>query len=266
MQSSVRRSLSSATALAAFIGFLVLFSACAAGFDYVTAGREKAGTPAWTGTQIGAGIDGFLKGANAKATKSATNPNPEVLPVARALNTGFFSHHEMLFSWMVVLGELLLPLGVLLLLVLKFPGSRFLLMALAGLAVFMNFLYLSEGVSSTNPPMVFLWLTIIWLVATMPGAALFYAIDLRCLVGKAPVEARETVVASAGQWVFFWTIMLVSGAAAWAMYPFGTYVAVILVSMILTAALYAINTLLTTKRQRPGLALPIMKTPALMTD
>jgi len=266
MQSSLKRYFHSTAMLTAFIGFIVLFSACAAGYDYVTAGREKADTAVWTGTKTGVAIDGFLKGANAKATKSATNPNPEVLPVARDLNTGFFSAHEVLFSWLVVLGEIFMPLGVLFFLVFKFPGSRFLLMALAGLAVFMNFLYLSEGVSSTNPPMVFLWLTIIWLAATMPGAALFYAIDLRRFVGKAPVETTETVVASTGQWVFFWTIMLVSGAAAWAMYPFGTYVAIIVVSMILTAALYAINTLLTTKRQRPGLALPIMKTPALMTD
>ena len=76
---------------------------------------------------------------------------------------------------MVVLGEVLMPIGVL-----------FFLMGIAGLAVFMNFLYLSEGVSSTNPPMAFLWLTIIWLVGTMPGAALYYAIDLRRFFGKRP--------------------------------------------------------------------------------
>ncbi len=198
MQSPLQRYFTSTVALSAFIGFIVLFSACAAGYDYFTAGREKAGTAAWTGDKVGSGIDGFLKGANAKATKSAANPNPEVLPVARDLNTGFFGKHEKLFSWMVVLGETLLPIGVLCLLVVKFPGSRFLLMALAGLAVFMNFLYLSEGVSSTNPPMVFLWLTIIWLAATMPGATLFYAIDLRRLVSRAATEAPVAIDASGG--------------------------------------------------------------------
>ncbi len=124
-------------------------------------------------------------------------------------------------------------------------------MGIAGLAVFMNFLYLSEGVSSTNPPMAFLWLTIIWLVGTMPGAALFYAIDLRRLFGKAHAEAPAVVNATAGQWLFFGTIMLVSGAAAWAMYDFATYVAIIVASIALMAALYGINTLLV-NRQHGG--------------
>ena len=57
--------------------------------------------------------------------------------------------------------------------------------------------------------------------------------------------------ATVGQWLFFWTIMLVSGAAAWAMYPFGTYLVVILVSIALMAALSGINTLLA-NRQRHG--------------
>jgi hypothetical protein len=248
MQSSLKRYFTSTAALSAFIGFLVLFSACAAGWGYFEAGREKAGTAVWTGSQAGAGIDGFLKGANAKAIKSAQNPNPEVLPVARDLNTAFFGTHEQLFSWMVVLGELLIPVGILFLLIVKFPGSRFLLMAIAGLALFMNMLYLSEGVSSTNPPMAFMWLTIIWLAATMPGAALYYAIDVRRLFGKAPVEAPTHVNATSGQWLFFWTIMLVTGAAAWAMYPFGIYLVVTLVSIILMAALYAISNLLTNRR------------------
>lgn len=254
---SLRRYFGSTALLSAFIGFLVLFSACAAGYDYFTAGREKAGEAVWTGAKAGTGIDGFLKSANAKATKSAQNPNPEVLPVARDLNTGVFARHERLFSWLVVLGEILMPVGVLFFLVIRFPGSRFLLMAIAGLALFMNMLYLSEGVSSTNPPMAFMWLTIIWLAATMPRAALFYAIDVRTLFGKRIVEAPATViVASAGQWTFFWTIMLVTGAAAWAMYPFGTYLAVILVSIVLIAALYGINRLLANRRHRP-VTLPI---------
>jgi hypothetical protein len=253
MQSLWKRYISSTALLSAFIGFLVLFSACAAGYDYFQAGREKAGEAVWTGNKAGVGIDGFLKAANAKATKSAQNPNPEVLPVVRDLNTSFFGKHEQLFSWLVVLGEILMPLGILLFLVVKFPGSRFLLMAIAGLALFMNMLYLSEGVSSTNPPMAFMWLTIIWLAATMPRAALYYAIDLRRLVGKAPTDAPAIAGASAGQWFFFWTIMLVTGAAAWAMYDFRTYVAVILVSILLAAALYGVNMLLANRRRENAL-------------
>lgn len=52
MQSPVKRSFNSTAVLAAFIGVIVLFSACTAGYDFVTASREKAGTPAWTGTQM----------------------------------------------------------------------------------------------------------------------------------------------------------------------------------------------------------------------
>jgi len=237
-------------ALSAFIGFIVLFSAVAAGYDYFTAGRAKAGAAVWTGSRAGTAIDGFLKGANAKATKSAQNPNPEVLPVVRDLNTSLFAKHVRLFSWLVVLGELLMPVGVLFFLIFKFPASRFLLMAIAGLAVYMNFLYLSEGVSSTNPPMAFMWLAIIWLVALVPSAALSYAIDLRRLFGKRVVEAPAAVAASGGQWLIMVTMLLVIGAAAWAMYPFGTYLAIILVSILLAAALYAVNTLLVNRQRQ----------------
>ncbi len=256
MHTPLKRYVGSSALLAALIGFLVLFSACAAGYDYFTAGRAKASEAVWTGAKAGIGIDGFLKGANAKATKSAQNPNPEVLPVARDLNVSVFSKHEKLFSWMVVLGEILMPIGVLFFLIVKFPGSRFLLMGIAGLAVFVNFLYLSEGVSSTNPPMVFMWLAIIWLVGTMPGAALYYAIDLRRLFGKAPAETPVVVDATAGQWLFFWTILLVTGAAAWAMYDFGTYIAIIVASIAMMATLYGINTLLV-NRQRDGTPLAL---------
>ena len=249
MQASLKRYFGSTALLSAFIGFLVLFSACAAGYDYFHAGREKAGEAVWTGAQAGAGIDGFLKGANAKATKSAQNPNPEVLPVARNLNTGFFAKHEKFFSWMVVLGELLMPIGVLFFLVIKFPGSRFLLMAIAGLALFMNMLYLSEGVSSTNPPMAFMWLAVIWLAALAPGAALYYAIDVRRLFGRRFEPAPAAIEANAGQWLIMVTIFLVVLATGWAMYPYGTYVAILAASVLLAAALYAINALLANRQQ-----------------
>lgn len=260
MRPALQRYFNSTALLSAFIGFLVLFSACAAGYDYFHAGREKAGEAVWTGAKAGTGIDGFLKGANAKATKSPQNPNPEVLPVARNLNTSFFSKHEKFFSWMVVLGEILMPIGVLFFLIIKFPGSRFLLMGIAGLALFMNMLYLSEGVSSTNPPMAFMWLTIIWLAGTMPSAALYYAIDIRTLFGKRLEQAPAAAVASAGQWLFFWTILLVTGAAAWAMYAYGTYFAVIAVSIVLAAGLYGINRLLANRQQPAAIKIGIAQT------
>ncbi len=243
---SLKRSFSSTAALSAFIGFLVIFAACTAGYEYFTAGRAKAGETVWVGDKAGTAITGFIKGANAKALKSPTNPNPEVLPVAGHLNKVFIQHTKF-FSYLVVLGEILMPIGVLFFLIVKFPGSRFFLMTIAGLAAFMNFLYLSEGTSSTNPPMAFMWLAIIWLVALVPQSALFYAIDVRRLFGKT-IETPKAIEASAGQWLIMATIFLVVLASGWAMYPYGTYVAIIAASALLAAALYAINALLANRR------------------
>jgi len=248
---SLKRSFSSTAALSAFIGFLVIFAACTVGYDYFTAGRAKANEAVWVGDKAGTAITGFIKGADAKALKSPTNPNPEVLPVVGNLNKSFIQHTK-LFSYLVVLGEILMPIGVLFFLVVKFPASRFFLMGIAGLAAFMNFLYLSEGTSSTNPPMAFMWLAIIWLVALVPQAALYYAVDVRRLFGKT-IEAPKPIEATAGQWLIMATIFLVVLVTGWAMYPYGTYVAIIAASALLAAALCAINALLDNRRH--GVAL-----------
>lgn len=240
MQSSGKGFFGSTVMLSALVGFIVLFSACAAGYDYFTAGRAKASEAVWTGDKAGTSIAGFIKGAEAKALKSPQNPNPEVLPAQHNLNS-FYLKHTKAFSWMVVLGELLMPIGVLFFLVVKFPTSRFFLMAIAGLAAFMNFTYLAEGTSSTNPPMVFMWLTIIWAAGLIPAGALFYAIDLRRVFGKAPVEAYAAVDLSVGQWLFFAAMLLVTLVAGLLMYAVGTLIVIVVVAAAIAAALYGIN-------------------------
>jgi len=95
--------------------------------------------------------------------------------------------------------------------------------------------------------MAFMWLAIIWLVALVPGAALSYAIDVRRLFGKA-VEASKVIEATAGQWLIMVTMFLVVLSTGWAMYTYATYFAIIAVSVLLAAALYAINTLLANRR------------------
>jgi thiosulfate dehydrogenase [quinone] large subunit len=234
--------------LAAFVGFLVLFSACAAGYDYFTAGREKAGAAVWTGSQAGTGIAGFIKGAEAKAVKSPQNPNPEVLPAQHSLNRLYLQHTK-IFSYMVVLGEILMPLGVLFFLVVKFPASRFFLMTIAGLAAFMNLTYLAEGTSSTNPPMVFMWLTIIWTAALIPGAALFYAIDVRKLFGKQVDETATMPVVSVGQWLIFAVMFAVTFIAAVLMYPVTEVLVILAVAAAIAAALSGINLLLARRQE-----------------
>jgi len=235
----------SQVALSAFIAFILLFSAVMAGYEYFDAGREKAGQAVWTGGQAGVAITGFLKGADAKATKSKANPNPEVFGLTRWFNQNVFGDHPKLFSWLVVLGELLLGWAVLALLVVKFPYSRLLLIIMATLAAFMNFLYLSEGVSSTNPPMAFMWLAIIWVAILAPAAGLFYAIDLKALAKRGSTTYPAAPLdASAGQWLFFLAVFAVTVAGSLAMYwdEIGTWAVLALVSVALAAGLYELRT------------------------
>lgn len=232
-------------ALSAFVAFILLFSVVISGYAYFDSGREKAGEAVWTGSQAGVAIDGFLKGANAKATKSATNPNPEVFSTTHWLNQHLFAKHTKLFSWLVVIGELLMGWAALILLVVKFPWSRMLLIVVATLAAVMNFLYLSEGISSTNPPMAFMWLAIVWVAALAPAAGLFYAIDLKALLGRgATVYRAAPLVANLGTWLFFLAVFAVIVAGSLAMYwgDLGTWIILAVISVVLAAVLYALNT------------------------
>ena len=236
MNATRRRFWHSSVVLTAFVGFIMLFSALMAGYAFVEAGQEKWGNPAWTGGSSGVAIEGFLKGADAKSIKSATNPYPEVKPLVRDVNQRLFSQHTRLFSWLTVGGELLLPLGVVALMVLRFRRSRGLLVVLAMLAASLNFLYLTEGDSSSNPPMIFMWLAIIWIATLWPTAARFYAVDL-----SAPREQPEAnpLEPCAGLWIFFGAILLIIVAGSLEMYwdQLGTFAALTAATFSLTAAL-----------------------------
>jgi hypothetical protein len=177
----------------------MLFSALMAGYTFVDAGHEKWGDPAWTGSASGAAIDGFLQGANYKSIKSPTNPYPEVSPLVRDANERLFSQHTQIFSWLTMAGELLLPLAILTLIVFRFRRSRALLVAVTMLATSLNVLYLTEGDSGDNPPMIFMWLAIVWLTVLWPSAALFYAIDLGAPVDRSRMPAFESVELAAAR-------------------------------------------------------------------
>lgn len=230
--------------LGALIGFIVLFSTLMSGWAYFESGLEKWGTAAWTGDQAGLAVASFLDAATAKATKSPANPRPEVMPLTRWFNEQVFATRTAFFGWLVVLGELLLPIAGLALVVVRFPGSRLLLIAIAALAAFMNFLILSEGISSTNPPMVFMRLAILWLAATVPAAALFYAVDLRARVAGRPSEAVTAMDVSLPQWAFFVIVLVVVVAGALAMYGdvLIQFVVLTLVSLLLAYGLDGLNT------------------------
>jgi hypothetical protein len=221
----------------------VLFAALMAGYAFFDAGQEKWGDPAWTGSYSGVAIDGFLQGANYKSIESQTNPYPEVSPLARDVNQRLFSQHTRLFSWLTISGELLLPIAVTALLLVRFRRSRGLLVVLAFLATSLNFLYLTEGDSGSNPPMVFMWLAIIWLAMLWPAAALFYAVDLSAPRDQRSFPASSPIAPGAGSWLFFATVLLISFLGAIQMYwdrP-GTFAALIAATFALTAALTLIK-------------------------
>ena len=237
-------------ALRGLVRFLALLAALSAGWTFVQAGWEKWDDPAWTGARAGTAMTGFMRGANAKAIKSERNPHPDVLPFMRAFNEGVVAGHTRLFSWLVVLGELLVPVGVVGLLCMRFPGSRALLLGLTGLAAGMNFLYLHQGSAGVNPAMTFMWLTVLWLVALLPASALAYALDLRRLVTGAASVPAEPPDASLGSWVFFGLVLLVLVGGSLALHPVRTFVVVVLAGVGLVAIPALLNAQLAHRARR----------------
>jgi hypothetical protein len=187
------------------------------------------------------------------------------MPLTRELNERIFANNTKLFSWLVVLGEILMPIGVLGLLIVKFPYSRALLIGVATLAAFMNFLYLSEGVSSSNPPMAFMWLAIIWLAAVMPATALRYAVDVKALLKRGTTEYHEVELDTRlGQWIFFAGVFAVIVAGSLAMYwdELGTFAVLAVVSIALAAGLYELNARLIQRSTRVAPAGKLQSQPA----
>ncbi|MGI8689091.1 MAG: hypothetical protein ACR2M3_10980 [Thermomicrobiales bacterium] len=242
MHLSIPRARPSSRMLGALIGFVVLFAAITAGYSLVDAAQTKWQDPKWTGNHAGAALSGFLKGADQKAVKTDRNSFPDVLPAVHTVNDRLVATHASLFAWLVTLGESLLPLGVLILLCVRFRGSHAAALTLTALAASLNFLYMLEGSSGMNPPLVFMWLTVLWLLATLPDAALFFAIDLRKRAPNASTARRQTIEDSTGQWVFFVVVLLLVAVGGWIVYPASIFAALLLVSGTLAVALSLLHT------------------------
>jgi thiosulfate dehydrogenase [quinone] large subunit len=118
------------------------------GYEWLNAGLEKIGAPAWTGAQAGAALTGFVKGAIAKAT----GEHPQVQDWYASFLQNVVLPNAGLFSYLVSYGELLV-------------GIALILGALTGIAaffgIFMNANYLLAGTVSTNPILAFLAIFII---------------------------------------------------------------------------------------------------------
>jgi hypothetical protein len=239
--------------LGAFIGLIVLFATITAGYSFVDAAWQKWNDPTWTGHQAGSAITAFLKGADQKAVKSDKNPHPDVLPATRDVNNAFINAHAPFFSWTIALGESFLPIGVLILLCVRFTGSRALALLVSGLAALMNLIYMFEGSSGLNPPMLFMWLAVVWLLATAPAGALFYAIDVRNRAARASAERSDSLEHSRMLWVFYAAVLLLVCVGAWVMYPARVGATLALTSIILAGLLRVINVrvLAPTRGSRP---------------
>ncbi len=224
----------SARPLSALIGFLVLFAALIAGGTVANAGIEKLNDPAWTS---GKAMIGFLKGAQFKATKTVTNPYPDVLAPIQSINTAVIGGQVRLITWLVPLVEIIVPLAVLILLCVRFPGSRNAALIVSILATAMHVVYMLEGSSGENTPLLLMWLTVVWLLAAMPAAALHHAVDLGALFGKRAGETEAMADASIGQWIFFATVALVIGGGGALLYGLPTAVALLLATGILAGVL-----------------------------
>ncbi len=224
----------SARTLGALIGFLVLFAALIAGGTVANAGIEKLHDPAWTS---GKAMIGFLKGAQFKATKTSTNPYPDVLAPIQLANTAFISGHVGLISLLVPLGEIIVPVAVLILLCVRFPGSRYAALIVSILATGMHVVYMLEGSSGENMPLLLMWLTVVWLLATMPAVALHHAIDVGAFFGKRTGETEVVADTSIGQWIFFGTVALVIGSGGTLLYGLPTMIALTLATGVLVGLL-----------------------------
>jgi thiosulfate dehydrogenase (quinone) large subunit len=118
------------------------------GYQWVSAGWEKATSGLWIGPHAGTAISGFFSGAIAKA--SGTNP------AVASWYAWFISTvaipHAALFSYVITLGELAVGVGLILG---AFTGIA------AFFGAFMNLNYLFAGTVSINPLLLLIELFLI---------------------------------------------------------------------------------------------------------
>jgi thiosulfate dehydrogenase [quinone] large subunit len=125
-----------------------------AGYEWARAGWEKLHDPAWTGSQAGAAMSGFVNGALQKATGA----HPAVQNWYAAFLRGAVLPHAAAWSWLIAFGEFLVGIA---LIVGLFTGIA------AFFGGFMNMNYLLAGTVSTNPILLFIafLLVLAWKIA-----------------------------------------------------------------------------------------------------
>src|SRR5579864_6163078 len=125
-----------------------------AGWQWLQAGLEKWGQPAWTGSNAGAALTGFVNGALAKTG----GDHPDVNSIYAGFLQTFVLPYAAAWSWAITVGEILVGVGLI-------------VGCLTGIAAFfgglMSINYLFAGTVSTNPLLFVLatWLVLAWRVA-----------------------------------------------------------------------------------------------------
>ncbi len=118
------------------------------GYEWVTAGLDKVGSPAWTGSQAGTALSGFVQGG----IKASTGAHPAVQDWYASFLQNVVLPHASVFSYFVAFGEVLVGVG---LIVGAFTGVA------AFFGIVMNANYLLAGAVSTNPILAFLAIFIV---------------------------------------------------------------------------------------------------------
>ncbi|MFA6536039.1 MAG: DoxX family membrane protein [Candidatus Paceibacterota bacterium] len=128
------------------------------GYEWLMAGISKLNSPAWLGEQAGTALKGFLAGALQKTV----GEHPDVAGWYASFIQNFVLNHPIVFSNLVVYGEIAVGLGLILGL---FTGIA------AFFGSFMNLNYLLAGTVSTNPVLGILQLFLIlaWRIAGWYG-------------------------------------------------------------------------------------------------
>jgi thiosulfate dehydrogenase [quinone] large subunit len=128
------------------------------GWEWLYAGLEKLTDPAWTGSQSGAAITGFVDGAFQKAAGA----HPDVTGWYAAFLRTVVQPNASVWAHLITYGELLVGIGLLL---------GLLTGAAAFFGSFMNVNYLLAGTVSSNPILFVLatWLVLAWRVAGWYG-------------------------------------------------------------------------------------------------
>ncbi len=149
-------------------GWLWLIIRIYLGWQWLHAGYEKAVNPAWIGSGTGTAITGFFNGALAKTTGA----HPDVQSGYAWFITHVALPNAHLFSYLIVVGEIAVGLGLILGL---FTGIA------AFFGALMNFNFMFAGSVSVNPYWLLLEIALMfaWRVAGYVGLDRYVLSHLR---------------------------------------------------------------------------------------